>query len=115
MVGQRFKRNLAFIKSLIREKSNKNLRKLIENATDDEIASLMDANYNILKFNFPLRPSQKRKLAGYAKSLRKLYKKKSIKSGRKILQKGNGPMLAALLVPVLTEVASRLYSHLSSR
>lgn len=102
------------MKSLLKEKNDKNRLKMIKEASADEIFALMDAAHNILKFNFPLSTKQRRKLAVYAKALRKLAKKKTVDEGRKIIQKGRGPMLAALLVPVLTEVASRLISRLNS-
>lgn len=110
MVGDRFIRNLKFIRTLKRTKSDKKRQHLLSNATSDEIFALMDANYNILKFNFPLKPTQRRKLALYANTLRKLIQKRNSESGRRILQKGNGPMFAALLTPILVEAASRLIS-----
>lgn len=112
MVGPRFHRNLNFAKALLREKSDATRHKMIENATDDEVYALMDANYNILKFNFPLRSHQRRKLSNYAKTLRQLARRKSAKSGRKLLQTGNGIMFAALLAPVVAEIASSLISRI---
>lgn len=112
MVGERFLRNLKFIRALMRTKVDKKRKKMLANATPDEVFALMDANYNILKFNFPLKPSQRRKLAHHAKLLRKLSQQRNYESGRRILQNGNGPMFAALLAPVLVEVVGHLISRL---
>jgi len=114
MVGPRFKRNIPFVKLLLKEKDEKNRQQMIKNAGTDEIFALMDAAYNILNFKFPLTPKQRRKLAGFAKSLRHLAKKKTADQGRRIIQKGRGPLIAALLVPVVAEVARHIISRITS-
>lgn len=114
MVGPRFKRNLSFIKTLIKTKSDENRKKILANASEDEIFALMDAGYNVLRFNFPLKPSQRRKLATRAKLLRSLSKKRNAESGRRILQSGDGGMFIALLAPVVAEVARHLISAIKN-
>jgi hypothetical protein len=113
MVGERVLRNLPFVRTLMRTRSDVKRQRLLAQATNDEIFALLDLTYNILHFRYPLRPRHRRKLALHATVLRELSKKRNAASAKRVLlQKGNGPMFAALLAPILAEVGGHLISRL---
>lgn len=114
MVSKKIIENKEFLKKLARTKTPSIKEQLLVNATTAEILSIVEICYNLLKFKIPLTPSQKRKLAVHANFIRKLSRTRSEKSARKILQKGGGPVLAALLVPVLAEIAKTVYNKLTN-
>lgn len=71
---------------------------------------MIEIAYNILKHRVPHSFKQHKKLAYYAKFVRKLGKIRSEHKARQLLQKGNGPLFASLLIPILTTVAGQLLS-----
>ena len=113
MVGDSVMRNKVFLRKLALTKSPAKRKQMIDNATRDELLAILECSYNILNFNFKLRPAQRKKLAPHAAYLRKLSRTKSEKNVRRILQRGGGGVFSALLLPVLsTVVGSLISSHL---
>lgn len=113
MVSNRVIDNKDFLKKLAYSRSFVKRNQLIINATTDEILTIVEICVNILRYRFPLKSRQRRRLSIYAEFLRKLSKVRSDKSARVLLQKGEGFPFAALLLPILAEVGSRLVSSLT--
>ena len=78
--------------------------KIIEKSTDDLIHCLCECASNILKGNRPLSESQYEDLKKHKTNLRKLKKKNTKKTKKKILQTGDflpalpGPIIASLFM-----------------
>lgn len=104
-----------FLWRLARARSDKSRHQILYDATTDEILTVVDVCINILKFRFPMKERQMKRLAQHAILLRKLARVRSEQSARKILLKGEGAMFAALLIPVLTEIASHIVSSFTNK
>lgn len=112
MVGERFLRNMDFLKHLATTRSPKVRNELIRYASADELLAIVEVCVNVLRSRFPLNARQRQKLREHATYLRKLSRVRSEKSARKILQIGDGVAIASLLVPVIAEVARTLIERI---
>lgn len=82
---------------------------IIKAADPSLINAITECVCNILKGRIPLSKSQKRRLASYEKDLLHLVdKKRSIKYKKRLLQKGGGFMLPALLAPIAIDLIGGL-------
>lgn len=114
MVGERVKRNRAFLRRLALAKSAATRRQLVENASQDELLAVVETCWNVLKFRFPMKSTHRRRLAPHAPYLRKLSRARSERGVRRILQTGGGGVLAALLLPVLSGLVGSAISSLTN-
>ena len=112
IVGPRVVSNLKFIKRLSRSTSEKKRWRILNNASCDELLSLVDVCTNILSSNFCLTTKQKDKLKPFAELVRKISRARSERGARQIVQKGNGVFFASLLVPVIAEATRFLLTKL---
>ena len=97
------KDNYQFLATLAKSKSVVKKRRLLENASADQLLSIVEICANILKSNFTLNTRQRRRLAKYADFYRSLSRVRT-ESGakRRILnQEGGQAALGALLIPTL--------------
>lgn len=108
VVGQRVLDNYDFIRAVSRTRSSKKCGRLISGASDDQLLAVVEVALNILKSRFPLKPTQRRRLLPLAEEVRRLSRARSAKSARQLVQIGGNPLLAALLVPIVTEVGRYL-------
>ena len=99
-----------FIKKLSGIKKNKHkLLNLIKNSKGSEIKSLSELTFNILNGHVYCSKNRKRLLKPHVNSLRLLGDKKSpIKTKKKVLLKGNGFFLSALLPIAISTIAGLL-------
>ena len=99
-----------FIKKLSDIKKNKQkLLNLIKKSKIGEIKSLSELTFNILNGHVYCSKNRKKVLKPYVKSLRLLGDKKfSNKSKKKVLLKGNGFFLSALLPIAISTIAGLL-------
>jgi len=105
IVGPRVGLNLQFLNKLSRSASDKNRWKILKNASCDEILTLVEICYNILKGGFCLREQQKVKLLPHVSVVRRLSRARSEVGARKIVQKGGScEFLKSLLNPVIRAV-----------
>ena len=74
----------------------------------------MEVCANILRGQFTLNNRQKAKLLPYASVLRKLARARSERTARRIVQTGGGPLLPALLTPILFHAAQHLIQNFTS-
>lgn len=107
------KENTPFLKKLSSTKSERKKNKLIQEATAEQVLSIVEICANILKFNFRLTKPQRKRLAKYADFYRALARIRSEDSARKKLQEGNGIVLGALLAPVLSALTEQLLSRIT--
>lgn len=111
VVGERAIQNFDFLRSLCRTKSCKKSNRLIANASDEQLLTIVEIALNILKTRFPLKETQRRKLVPLADLVRKLSRSRSARNARLIVQKGGNPLLSALLLPVAIEVGRYLLEN----
>lgn len=110
VIGERVVRNYAFLRRLARTLSEKNRVYLLQQATEDELLTLVEVAVNILKSNFFISKKQRDKLIPHSATVRKLSGARTQKGARKVVLMGNGAALSPLLSPVLT-VAGRLLKN----
>ena len=108
------KENTAFLKKLASTRSEEKKNELIKNATVEQILAIVEICANILKFNFTLNSSQRKKLAKYADYYRSIARSRTDKTARKRIQQGRGIALAAVLIPVLSVLAEHLLKKVIS-
>ena len=81
----------------------------------DKLLALLDISINILDANpnkgFTLSIRQKNRLKPHAEFVRRLSKVRSEKGIRRLVQKGSGPAFAALIIPVLAEIARTIIAN----
>ena len=107
-MGDIVRRNRLFLHHLAATKSDKLRKKMIAQATDDEIGAVLEICVNIMRQHFKLRDAQKRRLAKHKEFLRKLHKLRARSSVRRTLQTGSGAVFAPLIRPVLTALMGSL-------
>jgi len=100
--------NLEFLKKISKIKSCEERNLLLENASTEEILTILECTINILKFRVRLNNTQKNRLKKHAMFLRDLSRKRSEKSVRKLIQQGEGGFLPALLIPIITQAVASI-------
>ena len=96
--------NLFFLKKISKTKSPKNRQRYLKLATTNELLSIIECAYNILKGRFNLTSRQKNRLTPQIEIVRRIGKSRSPRGLQTILQKGGGlSVLPALLTPILIE------------
>uniref|UniRef100_A0A914QCK5 Uncharacterized protein n=1 Tax=Panagrolaimus davidi TaxID=227884 RepID=A0A914QCK5_9BILA len=107
-IGPIVLRNIDFLKKLASTRSCQQRNKIIENASRDNLLSLVDVCFNVLEANIPLTRQRKTALAKHAQLLRALAECRSPKKARETLLRGGSFPFISLLVPLLIEAASRM-------
>ena len=110
-VGPRVLENYHFLRRIATSKSDGRRLALLQNATSDQLLSIVEVAANIMSSNFSLTRCQKNKLAGDAHFIRKLARTRSESGARKLVQRGNGFIFSSLLLPVLGEAARLLLTR----
>jgi hypothetical protein len=100
--------NVNFLNTLAKTHSDKKKHTLLINATADQILSIVEICYNVLKSNFTLTTPQKQKLAKYADYYRIIATSRTEKTARHRIQQGGQLAIAAILAPVLSVLAQNL-------
>jgi hypothetical protein len=100
--------NSQFLNKLAKTKSDKVRHALILRATPDQILSIVEICHNILKSNFVLTDRQRKRLASFADFYRGIARSKTERTARNRIQEGGQLAIAALLAPVLSEIAGNL-------
>lgn len=104
-------RNKSFLKSLnkcIKKKNTKEIKKIIQDASCDQLNSITEIVRNTLKGNIPYTPRQRKLLLPHKKVIRELGKISLSSGKRKKLLQQRGGFLPTLLAPVLVAIASEL-------
>jgi hypothetical protein len=115
-IGPRIIRNFAFLKKLSKIKSEEKRENILQQASREELLAIIEIALNILRFNFRLKERQRKRLIPFAPYLRQLAAVRSEKSARRVInQKGTGPVLAALILPVVAELARVLIGRFSKK
>lgn len=106
---QRIERNKEFICFICKAKG-KQLKSLMQNATDDQIKTLNEIALNVINGNVPLSKQTFSKLGKGKKLLRIMADKKlSAKKKRKGIQKGGWilPLLASTVLPMIVDAIQK--------
>ena len=102
--GQSVLNNHTFLKRIATTKSERKKRRLLRLATNEELLSIIEIAYNVLKGRFILKTRQKHKIIPYAHVIRKISRARSPEGLRKIVQRGEGfATLPLLIAPVIFE------------
>jgi len=112
LVGQRFMKNVKFLRHLRGVRSERERMRLINGAKPDQIFAIMDAANNILNGRFPMTKDRRARLIPFGPQIRKLSKARTDKNARMIMQDGGGSFVPALLAPVLIHIGSHLVDKL---
>lgn len=110
-IGERVIRNYEWLRRLARTKSHVRRLRLVSEATTDQLLALVEVASNLVRRRFPLNVRQRERLTPFAQAVRSLARARSEKTAKKLVQKGEGGMLASLLVPVLLEAARHLVAR----
>lgn len=110
-VGERVIRHYQWLRRVARTKSHARRLRLVSDATTDQLLALVEVAANLIRRRFPLNIRQRERLAPFAHAVRSLARARSEKTAKKLVQKGEGGMLASLLIPVLLEAARHLISR----
>nr|CAD2202669.1 unnamed protein product [Meloidogyne enterolobii] len=101
---------------LAKTRSQRKLQRMLRLSNTNQLLAITEICLNIIKDRLKLTPWQRRRLLPYADFVRKMSRVRSEHGARKILnQKGGGiGTFAALLTPVLIELAKSLGSSIKS-
>lgn len=102
MIGERVLSNLPFLQLLSRTRNAKKRSQLLSDLTTEQIIALVEICHNIVKNNFKLKPKQLQHLKPHKDFLRKLARKRSIKSAKTVVQNGYGFPYSKLLAPLIS-------------
>jgi hypothetical protein len=104
--------NLLFLKKITKTKSPKNRQRYLKLATTNELLSIIECAYNILKGRFNLTSRQKSRLFPQIEIVRRIGRTRSSRGLHTILQKGGGlAVLPALLAPIIIEAIRLVNSN----
>lgn len=128
VVGNKPIKNFEFLYRLVSTRSPKKRWAIVQNATRDELLTIVEICSNIMTKHFSLTPSQSKRLSRYAGHVQKLGRVRTPTSALKVIQSGEGihidlnakrkrdrfrvqsggfvQFLPALLTPILVELAS---------
>jgi len=110
----RLLRNSDKLKKVCKLKTDKSRNKFVSKADNDFIACLVECSANILRGKVPLKAKQKKELGKHLKFLRNISKDRKVDSTRHKLGQAGG-FLPALIIPVLTALAVTTVSEIASR
>ena len=115
-IGQIVKDNLQFLKLLAKTRSLTKRRKLLKKASTDQLLSLTEICYNIVRDQFKLNKRQKSRLLPFADFVRRVSRLKTEKGARRtVIQQGSGlpvGLFPALLTPIIIELTKTLTNNL---
>ena len=114
-IGQIVKDNLQFLKLLAKTRSLTKRRKLLKKASTDQLLSLTEICFNIVRDQFKLNKRQKSRLLPFADFVRRVSRLKTEKGARRtVIQKGRVPigLFPALLTPIIIELTKTLTNNL---
>jgi len=101
--------NKTFLQQVAKTKSQRKLKKLISEANTDQLLSISEIVFNILRGNFPLKDRYRRKLGKNAQFYRKIVQARTERSARKHIQTGGAiGALSAILAPVIGAIAQSI-------
>lgn len=101
--------NLDWLKRAARIRSIQKRNTLIEAANSDQILAILECAINVLKGRAKFTSRQKQRLIAHADFLRKLARKRSERQTKRfIIQQGQGAVLPALLIPIISNIISSL-------
>ena len=111
-IPESIKSNIDFLRSLARTRSERKRKRLIKQATPEQLLALVEISLNIVKSCFTLTTRQRKRLLPYADAVRRLARLRTEQSARKFLvQRGGGiitgGLLSALLTPIVLEIISK--------
>lgn len=116
-ISDKIKENLDFLRKLARSKSERKRKQLLKHASTVQLLAIAEICLNIVSARFKLTTRQKKRLMPYADFVRRASRLRSERGAKKlIVQKGSGigGVFAALLTPVLLELARNVIKGKSS-
>ena len=106
--------NLDFLKRLAKTKSIKKRRRILKNATTDQLLALAEISLNICIGRFPITTRQKKRMMPHVSFVRRMARLRSEKGARRfVVQKGGAlpiGLFASLLTPIILKLTQSLIS-----
>ena len=110
-IGQNICNNIKFLKKISKSKSERNRRRLLKTATNNELLSIIESALNIVKGRFNITSRQRTRIDPYKDFVRKLARIRSERTARRLVQKGSGiGAFAAILTPIIIEALRQIRS-----
>jgi hypothetical protein len=105
-IGPRIINNVSFLKAIAKSKNPAIRANKLKLASTDELLSIVEIAFNILKGKFTLSPSQRRRLLPFATAIREISRLRSEKSAKRVLQRGGaiGTAIVSIITPILLEI-----------
>jgi hypothetical protein len=104
--------NLDFLRVLAKTKSIRKRKRILKNATPDQLLALAEISLNICNGRFPITTRQKRRLLPFASFVRRMARFRSQRGAHKfIVQKGGAlpiNLFTALLTPIILKLSQSL-------
>ena len=110
-IGPRVLENYNFLRKIAKSNSEQRRLSLLRKATKEQLLSLVEVAVNILSSNFSLTNRQKERLLPHAEYLRQLARVRTETGAKRIIQRGNGPIFSALLIPIIVEATRHLLTN----
>jgi len=114
-ISQLVKDNLQFLKQLAKTRSLTKRRRLLKKASIDQLLSLTEICYNIVRDQFKLTKRQKSRLLPFADFVRRVSRLKTERGAKRtVIQQGTGlpiGLFPALLTPIIIELTKTLTSN----
>ena len=85
-IGQNILNNHIFLKKLAKTSSDRKRTRLLRLATSEELLSIIEIAYNILKNRFPLTKRQRSLLIPHADIIRKIGRVRTERGVKKVIQ-----------------------------
>jgi len=115
-ISQLVKDNLQFLKQLAKTRSLTKRRRLLKKASTDQLLSLTEICFNIVRDKFKLNKRQKSRLLPFANFVRRVSRLKSERGAKRtVIQQGSGlpiGLFPAVLTPIIIELTKTLTTNL---
>lgn len=107
-IGENIFNNIDFLKRIAKSKSPQKQKHSLKKATTGELLAIVEAALNIVKSRFKLTTRQKHRIVPHAEYIRRLARIRSERSAKRLVQKGAGIPLAAILTPIIIEAIRQI-------
>ena len=109
-IGENIFNNIDFLKRIVRSKSQRKQKHFLKKATTGELLAIVEAALNIVKSRIRLTTRQKHRIIPHAEYIRRLARIRSERGAKRLVQKGAGFPIAAILTPIIIEAIRQISS-----
>ena len=109
-IGENIFNNIDFLKRIVRSKSQRKQKHFLKKATTGELLAIVEAALNIVKSRIRLTTRQKHRIIPHAEYIRRLARIRSERGAKRLVQKGAGFPIAAILTQIIIEAIRQISS-----